>query len=103
MGGNAASYIEWLVWLAYPEAAESMMEVFAKDQFVDSLPEEDMHYAYNSINCNWYAIIYHQNEAIIILHVSSSSDVEEIIILGISHKTISVKKLWFWEFPTKPI
>ena len=37
-----AEDIERLVRLAYPEAAESMVEVLAKDQFVDSLPEEDM-------------------------------------------------------------
>ena len=28
--------------LAYPEAAESMVEVLAKDQFVDTLPDEDL-------------------------------------------------------------
>ena len=28
--------------LAYPDATEPMVEVLAKDQFVDSLPEEDM-------------------------------------------------------------
>ena len=37
-----AEDIERLVRLAYPDAAESMVEVLAKDQFVDSLPEEDM-------------------------------------------------------------
>ena len=34
--------IERLVRLAYPDAAESMVGVLAKDQFVDALPEEDM-------------------------------------------------------------
>ena len=34
--------VERLVRLAYPDAAESMVEVLAKDQFIDSLPEEDM-------------------------------------------------------------
>ena len=37
-----AEDIERLVRLAYPNAAESMVEVLAKDQFVDALPEEDM-------------------------------------------------------------
>ena len=37
-----AEDIERLVRLAYPDAAESMVEVLAKDQFVDALPEEDM-------------------------------------------------------------
>ena len=37
-----AEDIEHLVRLAYPEAADSMVEVLAKDQFVDALPEEDM-------------------------------------------------------------
>lgn len=37
-----AEDIERLVRLAYPDATESMVEVLAKDQFVDSLPEEDM-------------------------------------------------------------
>ena len=37
-----AEDVERLVRLAYPEAAESMVEVLAKDQFVDALPEEDM-------------------------------------------------------------
>ena len=36
-----AEDIEQLVRLAYPDAAESMVEVLAKDQFVDSLLEED--------------------------------------------------------------
>ena len=34
--------VEHLVRLAYPEAAEAMVEVLAKDQFVDTLPDEDM-------------------------------------------------------------
>ena len=34
--------VERLVRLAYPDAAESMVEVLAKDQFIDALPEEDM-------------------------------------------------------------
>ena len=34
---------ERLLRLAYPDAAESMVEVLAKDQFVDALSEEDMH------------------------------------------------------------
>ena len=37
-----AQDVERLVRLAYPEAAESMVEVLAKDQFVDALPDEDM-------------------------------------------------------------
>ena len=37
-----AEDIERLVWLAYLEAAESMVVVLAMDQFVDSLPEEYM-------------------------------------------------------------
>jgi len=37
-----AEDIEHLVNLAYPETADSMVEVLAKDQFVDALPEEDM-------------------------------------------------------------
>ena len=37
-----AKDIERLVRLAYPDAAETMVEVLAKDQFVDALPEEDM-------------------------------------------------------------
>ena len=37
-----AEDIERLVRLAYPDVAESMVEVLAKDQFMDSLPEEDM-------------------------------------------------------------
>ena len=37
-----AEDIERLVRLAYPDAAEPMVEVLSKDQFVDALPEEDM-------------------------------------------------------------
>lgn len=37
-----AEDIERLVRLAYPDAAESMVDVLAKDQFMDALPEEDM-------------------------------------------------------------
>ena len=37
-----AEDVERLVRLAYPEADESMVEVLAKDQFVDALPDEDM-------------------------------------------------------------
>ena len=39
-----AEDVEHLVHLAYPEAAEAMVEVLAtaKDQFVDALPDEDM-------------------------------------------------------------
>ena len=37
-----AEDVERLACLAYPEAAETMVEVLAKDQFVDALPEEDM-------------------------------------------------------------
>ena len=33
---------ERLVCLAYPEAAEAMVEVLAQDQFIDALPEEDI-------------------------------------------------------------
>ena len=34
--------MEQLVRLAYPDATRPMVEVFAKDQFVDTLQEEDM-------------------------------------------------------------
>jgi len=34
--------VERLTRLAYPNAAESMIEVLAKDQFIDSLADEDM-------------------------------------------------------------
>jgi len=37
-----AGDIERLVRLAYPDATEPMVEVLAKDQFVDALPEEEM-------------------------------------------------------------
>lgn len=37
-----AEDIEQLVRLAYPDAAESMVGVLTKDQFMDSIPEEDM-------------------------------------------------------------
>ena len=37
-----AEDIERLVRLAYPDATEPMVEVLAKDQFVDALPEEEM-------------------------------------------------------------
>ena len=37
-----AEDVERLARLAYPDAPASMIEVLAKDQFVDSLPEEDM-------------------------------------------------------------
>ena len=37
-----AEDVERLVRLAYPEASESMVQVLAKDQFVDSLCDEDM-------------------------------------------------------------
>ena len=37
-----AEDVERLVRLAYPEATSSMVEVLAKDHFVDSLPDEDM-------------------------------------------------------------
>ena len=37
-----AEYVEHLMHLAHPEAAEAMVEVLAKDQFVDALPDEDM-------------------------------------------------------------
>ena len=36
-----AEDVERLARLAYPEADESMIEVLAKDQFVDALPDED--------------------------------------------------------------
>ena len=39
-----AEDVERLVRLAYLEAAESMVEVLAKEQFVDVLPDEDMRY-----------------------------------------------------------
>ena len=39
---DLAEDVERLVRLAYPEATEAMVEVLAKDQFVDALPEEDM-------------------------------------------------------------
>ena len=34
--------IECLTRLAYPEAAEVMVIVLAKDQFIDALPDDDM-------------------------------------------------------------
>jgi len=37
-----AEDVEWLARLAYPEATEAMVEVLAKDQFVDALSDEDM-------------------------------------------------------------
>ena len=37
-----AEDVERLARLAYPEATEAMVEVLAKDQFVDALPDEDM-------------------------------------------------------------
>ena len=37
-----AEDIERLTRLAYPEAAETMVTVLAKDQFIDALPDEDM-------------------------------------------------------------
>ena len=37
-----AEDVERLVRLSYPDATEPMVEVLAKDQFVDSLPDEDM-------------------------------------------------------------
>ena len=37
-----AEDIERLTRLAYPDAAEPMIAVLAKDQFINSLPEEDM-------------------------------------------------------------
>ena len=36
-----AEDVEWLVRLAYPDATKAMVEVLAKDQFTDALPEED--------------------------------------------------------------
>ena len=37
-----AEYIERLTQLAYPDAPASMIEVLARDQFLDALPEEDL-------------------------------------------------------------
>ena len=37
-----AEDVECLTRLAYPEAAEAMVIVLAKDQFIDALPNEDM-------------------------------------------------------------
>ena len=37
-----AEDVERLTRLAYPEAAEAMIVVLAKDQFIDALPDEDM-------------------------------------------------------------
>ena len=37
-----AEDVERLTRLAYPDAAESMVQVLAKDQFIDSLPDQDM-------------------------------------------------------------
>ena len=37
-----AEDVERLTRLAYPDAVEQMITVLAKDQFIDSLPEEDM-------------------------------------------------------------
>ena len=39
---DLAEDVERLTRLAYPEAAEAMVIVLAKDQFIDSLPDEDM-------------------------------------------------------------
>ena len=38
-----AEGIERLTRLTYPEAAEAMVVVLAKNQFIDALPDEDMH------------------------------------------------------------
>jgi hypothetical protein len=37
-----AEDVDQLTRLAYPDAAEEMITVLAKDQFIDALPEEDM-------------------------------------------------------------
>ena len=37
-----AEDIEWIARLAYPQATQSMLDLLAKDQFIDSLPDEDM-------------------------------------------------------------
>ena len=37
-----AEDVERLIRLAYPEAAEPMVVILAKDQFIDALPDEDM-------------------------------------------------------------
>ena len=37
-----AEDIERLACLAYPRTSQSMLDLLAKDQFVDSLPDEDM-------------------------------------------------------------
>ena len=44
-----AEDIERLVLLAYPDSTESVVEVLAKDQFVDSLPTRIYDYALDSI------------------------------------------------------
>ena len=38
-----AEDVERLTRLAYLEAAQAMIVVLAKDQFIDALPDEDMH------------------------------------------------------------
>jgi len=38
-----AEDVERLTRLAYPDAAESMVQVLARDQFINSLADEDMH------------------------------------------------------------
>ena len=37
-----AEDVEHFMRLAYPEAAEAMVEMLAKEQFADALPDEDM-------------------------------------------------------------
>jgi len=51
-----AEDIEHLVRLAYPEAADSMVEVLVKDQFVDALPGEDMRVRDNLCSIGWLTI-----------------------------------------------
>ena len=36
-----AEYVDRLIHMAYPDAA-AMLHVFARDQFIDALPDEDM-------------------------------------------------------------
>ncbi len=45
-----AEEIERLTRLAYPEAQPAMLELPARDQFIDALPEEEMPWSWNLIN-----------------------------------------------------
>lgn len=34
--------VEWLAWLAYPEAQAEMLDLLAKDQFIDAITDGDV-------------------------------------------------------------